>query len=249
MREMLSVAAWLAAAVSIGEPQGASTPLEPTGTIHGRTVFIGDPSEYVPVPVHLDDRFGFCLNLAEPVRTEHVVLNRTTQPATLRNVLVWVHTPLDAKTFPIPKQPVLLEQRDCRFAPRVVALMAGQTLRVVNRDPVLCHTHFLPEVNKELSYTIPKQGGSRDFTFVPEWPIPVKSDVYPWIIAWVAVFDHPFFAVSGEDGSFALNNLPPGKYTLEAWHETFGRLHRTVHLGRGEREQLVLRFEPPRKTP
>ena len=249
MCRILRVAAWFVAAVSAGEPQSAPTPPEPTGTIQGRTIFIGDPDKYVPVPVYLDERFGSCFKLPEPVRTEHVVLNRTTQPPTLRNVLVWVRTQVDGRTFPIPTQPVLLELRDCRFAPRVVALMAGQTLRVVNKDPEICHIHFLPEVNKELNYTIPQQGGSRDFTLVPEWPIPVKSDICPWMIAWVAVFDHPFFAVSGEDGSFALTNLPPGKYSVEAWHETFGTLQKNIDLGPGETKKLDLTFEPPPRTP
>jgi len=238
----------MAAAVS-GDPSNAPTPAKPTGTIQGRTIFAGDPDNYLPVPFPRDDRYVFCAALPRPILTEHVVVNRETHPITLRNVVVWIHTGFDANKSPFPTQPVILEQRDCRFVPRVVALRAGQSLRVVNGDPTLLNVNFLPRVNDEISYNIPKQGASRDFTFVSERPFPVKQMVHPWMIAWVAVFNHPFFAVTGEDGTFKLQNVPPGKYILEAWHETFGTLQTGVELTPGETKTVDFTFDPKSEKP
>lgn len=249
MCRRLGVAAYFIAAAVNGEPRNAPTPAEPTGTIQGRTIFAGNPDKYLPVPVFPDERFAFCASVPQPLLQEYAVVNRGTHPMTLRNVVVWIQARPDANKSLIPTEPVLLEQRDCRFAPRVVALRAGQTLRVVNRDPDLLNVHSSPRVNEELHYNIAQQGASRDFTFVSERPFPVKQDVHPWMIAWVAVFDHPFFAVTGEEGSFKLADVPPGNYILEAWHETFGILQTNVRLGPGGTGTVDLTFEPPRETP
>lgn len=233
-----------------GGTDNPPTTAELTGTIQGRTLFTGDPDRYVPVPFPRDERFRFCSNLLQPVVPENVLLNRETHPITLRNAVVWIRARFDPEKSPIPTQPVLLEQRDCRFVPHVVALRAGQTLRIVNRDPDLLNVHMLPLVNKEVNYSIPHQGASRDFTFVSDRPFPIKQNVHPWMIAWVAVFDHPYFAVTGEDGSFKLANVPTGKYTLEAWHEVFGLLHSDeVNLTPGETKTIDFTFEPKPANP
>ena len=107
--------------------------------------------------------------------------------------------------------------------PQIVAIQTGQKLIVKNSDPVVHNVHTKPTANPE-SNQVQMQGGA-DLTYTfekPEMFLKFQCDVHPWMFAWVSVFDHPFFAVSGADGKFAIKNVPPGKYTLEATHRKLG---------------------------
>jgi len=118
-----------------------------------------------------------------------------------------------------------------------------------NSDPTHHTVHFLCKTNQGIDFSQPRQGLQNDVTLKAEPPFRVKCDLHPWEKAWIAVFDHPFVAVTGEDGSFKLPDVPPGKYTFEAWHETFGTLQTKVDLVPGETKTLDFTFEPKRKAP
>jgi hypothetical protein len=122
--------------------------------------------------------------------------------------------------------------------------MAGQTLRIRNSDPTNHNIHFLPKVNPEKNFSQPKQGMESDMTLQVEAPFKVKCDVHPWMGAHIGVFDHPFFATTAEEGTFELKNLPPGKYTIEAWHEQWGSQTATVEVKSGETKEQDFTFEP-----
>jgi len=104
----------------------------------------------------------------------------------------------------------------------VLALQTGQTLAIENSDGILHNINTTPEVNRGFNISQPvEMTTEREFS-QPEVMIPVKCDVHGWMEAYIGVQDHPYMAVSGPDGSFTIENLPPGTYTIETWHEAYG---------------------------
>ncbi len=142
----------------------------------------------------------------------------------LANVLVYVKSGLTAgQQFPAPRQASELDQEGCLYHPRVVAVMVNQPLTISNSDPVLHNIKAVPKTNRGFNISQPTAGMETERTFTrPEMAIPVECNVHGWMHANVFVMEHPFYAVTGEDGSFTIQGLPPGTYTLEAWHEEHG---------------------------
>ena len=140
----------------------------------------------------------------------------------LAHALVYVKQGLSG-SYSAPGDAVVLAQKGCRYTPHVSAVMVGQTFKVINEDPTLHNIHARPADNPEFNQAQPFQGMELERTFeTVEVMIPFKCDVHPWMSSYLAVLDHPFFAVTGEDGSYSIEGLPAGTYTLEAWHEVFG---------------------------
>ena len=150
----------------------------------------------------------------------------------LQNVFVYVKDGLDpADSFDVPATPVVQEQRGCRYVPRTLGVRAGQPLEFLNGDDTLHNVHALPMTNQDFNLGLPKKGDTRTRTFtVPEVMVRFKCDVHPWMAGYVGVMAHPFFAVTDESGAFTIKGLPPGRYTIEAWHERFGTRTATVTI-------------------
>jgi RNA polymerase sigma factor (sigma-70 family) len=125
----------------------------------------------------------------------------------------------------VPTEPAVLDQKGCQYVPHVVAVMVGQRIIVKNSDPFLHNVHPLPEKNEGENRAMPNRDEAGARLKTPREPeyFRVKCDVHPWMAAWVAVLDNPYFAVTGKDGRFTLpKGLPDGDYTLTAWHEKYG---------------------------
>lgn len=149
----------------------------------------------------------------------------------IANVFVYVKKGLDGKKFPAPDQPVTIDQKGCWFRPRVVGIQTGQTLRVTNSDPVSHNIHPLAQVNREWNHNQPSGAPAIERRFSrPEVMMRVKCNIHTWMRAWIGVVDHPYFRITGTDGTFELASLPPGDYTIEAWHEIAGRLEQNVMI-------------------
>jgi plastocyanin len=149
----------------------------------------------------------------------------------LANAFVYVKAGLEGKVFAPPETAVVLDQRGCWFVPRLVALRAGQTLAVRNSDPVSHNIHPKPLNNRDWNQQQPPESEDLRRRFArPEVMIPVKCDIHSWMRAWIGVLDHPYFAVTGASGAFALENLPPGVYTVAVWHEHLGEITRSVRV-------------------
>lgn len=168
----------------------------------------------------------------------------------LANVFVYVKEGLAREGgAPVPAVPVRLNQQGCRYEPHVFGLLVGQPLEIVNSDPVLHNIHALAKAGAPFNAAMPPRRQPwtirRSFTR-PEVMVKIRCDVHGWMTAWAGVLPHPFFAVSGPDGRFALPPLPAGTYTLEAWHETMGTLQRTVVLrpGTGPVVEFVFHVAP-----
>jgi hypothetical protein len=149
----------------------------------------------------------------------------------LQNVFVYIKdgsvtggNRISGYTFPTPGNPVELDQVGCHYAPHVIGVQINQKFRVVNSDPTAHNINVQPKQgNPSWNVSQPPSTPPIEKTFArPETLIPVKCNQHPWMKAYVGVLKHPFFAVSGADGSFTIKDVPPGKYTVVAWHEKFG---------------------------
>ena len=116
-----------------------------------------------------------------------------------------------------------LDQKGALYVPQILAIQTGQKLVVKNSDPLVHNVHTKPAANPESNQVQMAGGADLTYTFdKPEMFLKFQCDVHPWMFAWVSVFDHPYFAVSGADGKFTIKNVPAGKYTLEATHRKLG---------------------------
>jgi plastocyanin len=168
---------------------------------------------------------------------------------TLGNVFVYVKDGLGNYVFDTPTAAATIDQKECRYHPHVFGMRVGQPLEIVNSDPTLHNIHAMPKGNSEFNNGQPIQGMKMTHTFdKPEVMVPFKCDVHGWMNAYVGVLPHPYFAVTKDDGKFELKDLPPGTYTIEAWHEKLGPMTQSVTLGAKETKQITFSFKPAGAT-
>jgi len=162
----------------------------------------------------------------------------------LANVLVYVESEsLQTYNFERPSAPVVLEHRGCSYLPRVLGIQVGQPLVILNSDTTMHNTHPQPQKNPEWNQTQPPGTPPLVHTFKrPEKLIPFKCNQHPWEKAFLAVFDHPFFALSDQRGTFRIQGLPPGQYKVVAWHERFGEKTIDITFLPGEARDLTFDF-------
>ena len=237
-----------------GKPQDAAARTEPaapvaqapapaqavpagSATIQGIVTFTGEAPERMPVQMSADP---VCQQQhAEPVLTEDTVVNPN---STLRNVVVYVKEGVKG-AFPAPANPVVLDQRGCWYQPHVFGIQANQPLQIVNSDATLHNINAKPAQNQPFNVAQPVKGMKTSKTFArPEVGVKFKCNVHPWMNAYAVVLAHPFFAVTGADGTFRIANLPTGTYTLEAWHEKYGTQTQQVTVADGEMKTVTFAF-------
>ncbi|PYX86536.1 MAG: hypothetical protein DMG68_15065 [Acidobacteria bacterium] len=209
-----------------------------SGSLMGKVKLEGQPPKLTHMNMASDPS---CPKSASSSNDEFVVGNN----GTLGNVVVYVSEGLENRTFDVPTEPAVVEQKGCMYQPHVLALRANQKMQVVNHDTTMHNIHPLPTNNREWNKAEPA-GTTLEETFTrEEVAIPVKCNVHPWMRSYIAVFKHPFFAVTSKDGSFDLRNLPPGNYTIQAWHEKLGSLKQNVNITAGQSKALDFVFKAP----
>lgn len=163
----------------------------------------------------------------------------------LANVFVYVKTGLEGKNFPTPTEKKVLDQQGCQYHPHVFGIQVGQPLSIKNSDATLHNIHGMPKSNQEFNQGQPIQNMEFDHIFdKAEVMVPFKCDVHPWMNAYVGVLPHPYYAVSAEDGTFSIDKLPPGTYTLEAWHEELGTATQQVTVAANQTADVTFDFQP-----
>ena len=206
-----------------------------TGTIVGH-VRLTSPSPGNPII-----RMGMdpmCAQLNAGARPIQAIVLRAADGG-LANVLVDLKGTFPASTP--PAQAVTVEQQKCIYTPRVVGARVGQTLRIKNDDAVLHNVHSTSTAGNDFNFSQPTAGMTRDITLKgPDVMLHLKCDIHSWMVTYVAVESHPYFDVSGNDGSFTINNVPAGPHAVRAWHERYGELTRMVNVQAGKRVTLDL---------
>ena len=219
------------------EATGTAPDLSQAGTVTGKVSFEGDEPRRARI------RMG-----AEPacdskhggnVFSEVVVVN---QNGTLQHAFVWIKSGLEEYRFDTPSEPVVLDQDGCLYSPHVFGVQTRQEIKVVNSDPVTHNIHPVPRQNREWNISqSPNQELLRAFPR-EEIMIPVKCNVHPWMTCYAGVVGHPYFSVTGDDGTFELRNVPPGDYTIEVWHERFGTQEQQVTVGPSESKEIEFTY-------
>jgi hypothetical protein len=232
---MRSKYAYLAGAALIAMSTFASA-----GDVTGTVKFDGAAPKMKPIDMAKEP---VCQKEHNPPATIQAVV--TGPNNTLDNVLVYVSKGLPAgKSYPTPSQPATFDQKGCMYGPHVTALMVNQDFHVTNSDPVAHNIHPLAKVNKEWNKSQPPGSGPIDEKFdKPEITIPVKCNIHPWMRGYVAVLDHPFFAVSDADGKFTIKGLPAGHYTVTAWQESWGNETAEVDVPASGAKTLDITFK------
>jgi plastocyanin len=153
------------------------------------------------------------------------------------NTVKWAVVSIRGKVpgdYPVPDKPVVLDQVGCVFTPHVAALMVGQEIDYRNSDPVTHNIRVSATKNTASNLVFAPNQGSKAKFEAAENGIQLKCDIHFWMSSYVHVFPHPFFAVTGDDGSFVIQGVPPGKYTVQVWQETFKPQTQTVEVKAGE---------------
>jgi plastocyanin len=195
------------------------------GTISGKIKFTGTPPRNPTIDMSEE---AACKAKYTTTPTEE---NVVAGPANvLANVFVYVKSGVPAgQTFTAPAEPVVLDQNGCRYHPHVLGVMVGQGFEILNSDPVLHNIKAIAKNNRPFNVSQPSAGMKTTRTFsAPEVMVNLECNVHGWMHAYLGVRPDPFYAVSGPDGSFTIKGLPPGTYTIEAWHEKFGTQTATV---------------------
>ncbi len=196
------------------------------GTIQGTIHYAGTP----PKPILIDMSQDPACNLGPPNSTEGVVANK----GGFANVFVYVKGGLEGKTYAPPSQPIMMDQKGCRYVPHVIGVMAGQPVSFTNSDPTAHNIDIAPTVagNPPVNFSQAPGPGSDQRTFPkPELMMPVRCAMHPWMQGFINVAANPFYAVSDATGHYVIRGVPPGTYTLAADQETMGEKTVTVTVG------------------
>src|SRR5687767_14580242 len=220
-------------------PAPVNNPVDPAtaGAVTGVVKFEGTPPAAEPISMSSDP---YCEK--QPAnKTEAVVVG---EGSGLQNVFVYVKDGLGDRVFPVPSTPVVLDQKGCRYTPHVLGIRIGQSLELLSSDNTLHNIHAVPEQNREFNRALQLAGMKHTHTFsTKEVMVPFKCDVHKWMNAYVGVLDHPFYAVTAGNGRFELKGLPPGTYTVEAWHEKLGTRTQSVTIGEKQTSDVAFTFK------
>ncbi|HYE15648.1 MAG TPA: carboxypeptidase regulatory-like domain-containing protein [Pyrinomonadaceae bacterium] len=221
------------------------TPYSPTGKegiISGAVNFEG--AAPAPKPISMDQD-PVCAQAGEAV-SEDIVINGDK----LQNVFVYISEgkagdkDIKGYSFTPPPTPAVLDQKGCQYVPHVLGVQANQKLQILNSDPTSHNVNAMADKNPKFNQGQGPSAPPLEKTFArPETLIPVKCNQHPWMRAYIGVLGHPFFAVSGKDGRFEIKGVPPGTYTLTAWHEKYPKgLTQSVTVAAGESKSADFKF-------
>jgi plastocyanin len=223
-------------------PNGVYTTIDEStaGTISGTIHLAGKAPQRIQIDMAQDPACA----LAETNYTEQYV----TQNGKLGNVFVYVKDGLGNKLYAPPSDPIVIDQKGCRFTPHVTGVMAGQPVKFTNSDATMHNVHMTPQIstNQSVDISQPPNGAGEMRTLpTPELMIPVRCNNHPWMGAFINVAANPFFSVSGSDGHFTIKGLPPGTYTIVAVHEKLGQQTATITVGSKQTAAQDFTFQAP----
>jgi hypothetical protein len=201
-----------------------------TGTIVGHVTLTGPSPGNPLIRMGVDPQ---CASLNAGARPIQAIVVRSPDGG-LANALVDLE-----KTLPgskPPTQAVTIEQQKCVYTPRVIGARVGQILRIKNDDAIFHNVHSASTAGNDFNFSQPSAGLVREIVLKgPDVMLRVKCDVHSWMISYIAVEPHQYFAVSGEDGSFVIADVPAGRHSVHVWHERYGELTQMVTVAAGQK--------------
>ncbi|GMR13173.1 MAG: hypothetical protein BMS9Abin29_1375 [Gemmatimonadota bacterium] len=192
------------------------------GTIRGAITFRGEVPAARMVKITADPEVCG----VEPRFTSDLLV--TDESYGVKNVVIWLSDIQEGKGWEPTAEPRTLNQKGCTFIPRVLVVPAGERFFAVNSDGILHNLHTRGGENRPINKAQP--GFLERLPLKLRYPdiVRVECDAHDWMIAWIVVAAHPYYAVTESDGSFRLENVPPGTFTMQVWHERLGTLTREV---------------------
>lgn len=202
-------------------------------TIEGEVEFTG------PVPA-----LGKLHREADPYCAKTQIVDPTVLVKEGKLANVWVHVTKGAPDAPAPGQPVEMDQRDCMYVPRVAAAVVGQKISAHNGDPILHNVHAYLGASTVFNRGMPNQTAAPS-EYVPnqEGVMKWKCDVHPWMRGYIGISRNPLQSVTGATGAFRIGDVPPGRYTIEAWHEKYGAKSQEVTVRSGVPARVTFKFD------
>ena len=209
-----------------------------TGSITGNVSYSGQPSRGARIRMNADPTCNE--QHSGPVYASVLQVN---DEGRLENAFVWVKQGLEDYQFETPSEAKVLDQKGCLYEPRVLGVQVKQKIQILNSDPTTHNIHPIPSQNREWNKSQPPSATPLVESFArQEVMIAIKCNIHPWMKAYVGVIPHPYFAVTGQEGTFDLKDLPPGEYTLEAWHEKLGTQEQKVTVTPNEKTGIEFAF-------
>ncbi len=224
IKSLASLGLMVAAASAMGP---LARPSRAAGSIDGTVTFTGTPPKMRPIDMAKEP--SCAKQHSTPVMTESVV----TGPG---NAVQWVVVYVSAGDQPSPpaSKPARYDQKGCEYIPHVAAFRVGQPLEIYNNDQTSHNIHPLAKVNPEWNKSQPPGAPPIKASYDKAEFIPVKCNVHPWMHGYFAVLKTSHYGLTGNDGKYSLEGLPPGKYTITAWHERFGTQSQEVTVAEGK---------------
>jgi plastocyanin len=219
----------LAFATFLGSKLGAEPGTPPAaGTISGKVTYTGTPPKMKPIDMSKEP--SCAKQHTTPVMTENVA---TGPENSLQYVVVFISAG-DSGEAPATTETVRYDQKGCQYLPHVLPMQTGQVLQIFNDDQTSHNIHPLAKVNPEWNKSQPAGSQPIDTKYDKAEFIPVKCNIHPWMHGYFVVLSTAHYAVTGQDGSFTLKGIPPGKYTVTAWQEQYGSQTQDVTVVGGE---------------
>ena len=233
-----------APSLEVSAPAEEAAPVEPAfdpataATLKGKVSFGGTVPAPKAIPIKGNPECA-ALHEGGTVPSEELLVSE----GGLQNVFVYIKEGLEGRTFDPPADPVTIANRQCMYAPHVSGVQVGQAVILLNEDPTLHNVHSYSKTMKPWNLGLPFQGMMQARKFASaEGMVTLKCDVHPWMIGYVGVLPHPYFAVTNSKGEFEIKNLPPGNYGVEAWHEKLGAQSQAIKIEPVETKEIEFEF-------
>ena len=198
---------------------------------HGGTVTgVVHMSAPAPKPVEIDMAQDPVCSMSD-ASVSNMTSDYVVNHGDLANVLVYIQSGLGDRNYPIPRTPITIDQKGCRFVPHVAAAMAGQGVHFTNSDNTRHNVHMTPSAPGNNAFDVSQNAHADPVTRYfesPELMMPIRCNNHPWMHSYLNILANPFFAVTDRDGRFSIKGLPSGTYTLTAVHEKLGQKSATI---------------------